>query len=86
MATFAKALAPSLVCPQRIALAGPRVAVWRLLTPGDEVSIAGDGAYELVHVDSAKAWLTSLADGSHLLVSAACLRLRHPARAAYHLI
>lgn len=48
---------------------------WHLLAPGDEVSIAGEGAYELVHVDQAKAWLTSLGDGSHYLVSAASLRL-----------
>lgn len=50
---------------------------WRLLAAGDEVSIAGLGAYAIVHLSQGRAWLAGLADGSNRLVETTRLRLLH---------
>ncbi|MDE2618813.1 MAG: hypothetical protein KGL54_01500 [Sphingomonadales bacterium] len=50
---------------------------WRLLAAGDEVSIAGLGAYAIIHLSQGRAWLAGLADGSNRLVETARLRLLH---------
>lgn len=60
-----------------LASAGVSVeADWRLLTAGDEVSIAGQGRFRIVHLSHAKAWIANLQDESQRLVDASCLRLR----------
>lgn len=52
-----------------------REQAWRLLVPGDLVSIAGRGSYRIVHLSEARAWVTSLDDGANRLVAAPLLRL-----------
>ncbi len=68
-------------CPGHKPAGGrPRPAVdqaGQLLAAGDEVSIAGLGAYSVIHVSQGRAWLAGLADGSNRLVETARLRLLH---------
>ena len=56
---------------------------WQLLAPGDEVSIAGQGAYVIVHLSHGRAWLSGRQDDSQLLAEVSNLQLRrsgYPAR------
>lgn len=66
-------------CPApKPACAPPRPGVYQagqLLAAGDEVSIAGLGAYAVIHVSQGRAWLAGLADGSNRLVETARLCL-----------
>jgi hypothetical protein len=48
---------------------------WQLLSAGDEVSIAGQGRYEVIHLSQGSAWLEGCADGAQCLVSADALQL-----------
>lgn len=48
---------------------------WQLLAVGDEVSVAGAGAYQLVHLSGGSAWVEGVADRSQRLVAATSLRL-----------
>ena len=57
------------------ASARAREQAWRLLAPGDRVTIVGRGAYRIVHLSDARAWVTSLEDGANRLVAAPLLRL-----------
>ncbi|MBC2660125.1 hypothetical protein H7F50_00040 [Novosphingobium flavum] len=57
------------------ASARAREQAWRLLAPGDRVTIVGRGAYRIVHLSEARAWVTSLEDGANRLVAAPLLRL-----------
>ena len=52
-----------------------------LLAPGDEVSIGGSGAYEIVYLSEGRAWLSGLDDGAQRLADSASLCLRHAAAA-----
>lgn len=58
----------------------PASSAWRLLAPGDQVSIGGAGAYEIVHMSHGRAWLEGH-DGSQRLADASALQLRHGGRA-----
>jgi len=53
----------------------PASSAWRLLVPGDQVSIGGTGVYEIVHMSHGRAWLEG-ADGSQRLADASSLRPR----------
>lgn len=57
---------------------------WRLLAAGDEVSVAGAGAYQLVHLSAGSAWVEGLVDHSPRLVAAATLRLLRPSAGLRH--
>jgi len=35
----------------------PASSDWRLLAPGNQVSIGGSGTYEIVHMSHGRAWL-----------------------------
>lgn len=61
--------------PTRARAARPQSAAWRLFAPGDEVSIAGTGTYEIVHLSHGRAWLEGR-DGSQQLADASALELR----------
>jgi len=50
-------------------------ATWRLLAPGDEVTLGGSEAYAIVHLSHGRAWLTDLADGAQMLDDASALVL-----------
>lgn len=51
-------------------------AAWHLFAPGDEVSILGTGAYEIVHLSHGRAWLSAVATGTQRLADISALRLR----------
>jgi hypothetical protein len=53
---------------------------WRMFGAGDAVSVAGEGAYEIIHISQAKAWLSGLVDGTQRLVDATRLELLNPAK------
>jgi hypothetical protein len=70
--------APALPVPFRQPERRAGNAAWCLLTAGDEVSIAGSGSYQVIHLSGASAWIAGSADGSHQLVEAAELCLIRP--------
>ena len=51
-------------------------ASWQLLAPGDEVSIMGAGAYEIVHLSHGRAWLCAVSSGAQRLADVSALQLR----------
>lgn len=63
----------------RLPLRGHADASWRLLAPGDEVSVEGKAGFELIHLSEGLAWVSALADGTSRLVAVAALALVRPA-------